>query len=117
MYYLFQNSNTYFVSYFAFYNYLLQHPVSRCAFDKTNLQNIFSTLERGTSETSNLNASTAPSGNEKRSQRILFLMCANKKKSLGDRSGEYGQFDVVTGQKLDSSFCCVSACMALALSR
>jgi hypothetical protein len=65
----------------------------------------------------NLNASTALSGNEKRSKRVLFLMCANKKKSLGDRSGEYGQFDVVTGQKLDSSFCCVSACMALALSR
>ena len=44
-----------------------------------------------TSEISVRNVSTAASGDSNRSSRILFLMF-EKKKSLGDKSGEYGQW-------------------------
>ena len=42
-----------------------------------------------TSEISVRNVSTAASDDSSRSPRILFLMFGNKKKSLGDKSGEY----------------------------
>ena len=44
-----------------------------------------------TSEISVRNVSTAASGDSNHSSRISFLMFGNKKKSLGDKSGEYGQ--------------------------
>lgn len=47
-------------------------------------------------ETSVQNASTAVSGDTNRSPHILCLMFGNKKKSLGDKSGEYGQWVINT---------------------
>jgi len=50
--------------------------------------------EWGNSKTCVLNASTASSGVEKRWPRNLFLMCGNKKKSLGAKSGLYGGWPI-----------------------
>ena len=47
-----------------------------------------------TSKTRFLNASTASSGDANRWPRIIFLMCGNKEKSFGAKSGLYGGWPI-----------------------
>ena len=69
-----------------------------------------------TSEISVRNVSTAASGDSNRSPCILFLMFGNKKKSLGDKSGEYGQWVINSTLLLDKKSTVWCAMWQLALS-
>jgi len=68
-----------------------------------------------TSEISVRNVSTA-SGDSNRSPRILFLKFGNKKKSLGDKSGEYGQWVINSTLLLDKKSTVWRGVWQLALS-
>ena len=68
-----------------------------------------------TSKISVRNVLTAASGSN-RSPRILFLMFGNKKKSLGDKSGEYEQWVINSTLLLDKKSMVWRAVWQLALS-